>query len=269
MLVYIYVLIDPRTDEIRYIGKTTNIKERYIAHMCPGSLQPKTQKNSWLKNLQCAGLIPRILPIDRIDETEWQERERWWIAYGHRQGWPLTNTTDGGLGGSFKGHTLTEEHKRKIGEANRKRLTGRKLTEAHCRAISKGNKGKHADKHVSEETRQKLSKIAKNWWNNLSQERLGEVKEALSEAQKKRWDSMTDEERAVHSQKTSKGLIGKLLSEAHKHTLSEAHKGKKLSKEHKQKIGEGQKGWWANASAEERQTRIDKMLAARKEKHGY
>ena len=117
MLVYIYVLIDPRTEEIRYIGKTANPRQRYDAHVAPGGSQRRnTRKNNWLKNLRNAKLAPKMVLIDEVDETEWQERERWWIAYGWSRGWLLTNHTDGGFGGSFKGCTLVRNTKGKSGK---------------------------------------------------------------------------------------------------------------------------------------------------------
>lgn len=43
---YIYKLTDPRNNEVRYIGKTTNIKRRYKQHLYD---KRKSHKSSWMQ----------------------------------------------------------------------------------------------------------------------------------------------------------------------------------------------------------------------------
>jgi hypothetical protein len=52
MIAYvIYGLIDPNTKELRYIGKTKNLKDRIYNHYKKEKLKPNTYKNNWLKSL--------------------------------------------------------------------------------------------------------------------------------------------------------------------------------------------------------------------------
>ena len=61
----------------------------------------------------------------------------------------------------------------------------------------------------------------------MPQKKLDVYKKTLSKAQKQRWANATDEERADHAKKTSKGLLGKPLSDEHKRKIARAHKGAK------------------------------------------
>lgn len=46
-ITYIYTLSDPITGDIRYVGKTTNLKQRYKAH-CNPSNNKHTHKYNWV-----------------------------------------------------------------------------------------------------------------------------------------------------------------------------------------------------------------------------
>ncbi len=43
---YIYTLSDPNTNEVRYVGKTINIKRRYKQHLY--DKRQTSHKNSWI-----------------------------------------------------------------------------------------------------------------------------------------------------------------------------------------------------------------------------
>ena len=143
---FIYCLVDPETDEIRYIGKSIRPEERLMNHMNERS---RCHRTHWLQSLKRRGLRPIQIILEIIDGGwPWQESERYWIAYGKRAGWPLTNGTDGGdgvpgLSGESKermartwvGRKHSDETKRKIGEKSRSRrhtaATRQKMSEAH------------------------------------------------------------------------------------------------------------------------------------------
>jgi hypothetical protein len=58
-MIYIYVLIDPRTLEVRYVGKTNNPKERMRAHISPHIyMRHNNKKCIWMEELKSAGLRP-------------------------------------------------------------------------------------------------------------------------------------------------------------------------------------------------------------------
>ena len=94
-VVYIYALVDPRDERIRYIGKTVNLEKRYEQHVywLNGS---NPRKENLISGLLKRGMKPIISVIEECDHSNWQEREKYWIAY-YRELLPdLTNISDGG-----------------------------------------------------------------------------------------------------------------------------------------------------------------------------
>lgn len=99
-MIYIYCLKCPE-GEIRYIGKTTNIKRRLAGHITNSKLH--TKKNhllNWVKALLNNNTKPLIEIIEECDEFNWQEKERYWIKYYRDLNYNLCNSADGGIGGS-------------------------------------------------------------------------------------------------------------------------------------------------------------------------
>lgn len=94
--VYIYGLTDPRTDEVRYIGKSIRPALRYQNHLNERS---NCHRCHWLTELRREGLLPGFMIFERIEgEWPWQEAERYLIAKARSLGWRLTNNTSGGDG---------------------------------------------------------------------------------------------------------------------------------------------------------------------------
>lgn len=99
MKILIYKLIDPRTNEIRYVGKTKKtLRKRLYEHLTKRNLTPKTHKNNWIKQLLNEGFNPIIKTIEIVNELNWKEREVYHIKKLKADGVKLTNTTDGGDG---------------------------------------------------------------------------------------------------------------------------------------------------------------------------
>lgn len=95
-MIYIYALSDPDTNEIRYIGKSIRPKER-LTNQCNEKVN--TYRSHWIQSVLARGKKPIQTILEELpDESNWQEREIAWIAYGREKGWPLTNCTDGGDG---------------------------------------------------------------------------------------------------------------------------------------------------------------------------
>lgn len=95
---YIYGLVDPRTDEIRYVGKSIDPWKRLKSHIKETSYKEKKNYHSkcWIKQLLNEGLEPNLVIIEECNENNWQEREMFWIQhYGYNN---LTNLTLGGEG---------------------------------------------------------------------------------------------------------------------------------------------------------------------------
>jgi hypothetical protein len=97
---YIYALVDPRTKLIRYIGKTINGTARTNRHNRLAENTGNTMRKRWLYSLLSKGMRAHVVILEwtTANATSGSKRERWWIAFGKREGWPLTNMTDGGDG---------------------------------------------------------------------------------------------------------------------------------------------------------------------------
>lgn len=82
---YIYCLIDPRTDKPFYVGQTKDTHTRLIRHL-QESLRGKYPKDFRLTEIIKAALIPKIKILEEIDiqaslkkyETTTSEREKYW-----------------------------------------------------------------------------------------------------------------------------------------------------------------------------------------------
>jgi AP2 domain len=162
---FIYALVDPITNFVRYVGKANNPKRRHFLHINPSSLRPNTRKNNWIKSLLAVGKKPELIFLEEIKESVWQEAERRWIYYYRNiSGYPeLTNGTSGG-DGAERGHKKTPDTLKKLS------ISGL------------GHK-------VSQETRDKISQ------SKIGKPRPPEVRKALSDAAIRRWDNASAEER--------------------------------------------------------------------------
>lgn len=87
---FVYELIDPRTQAVRYVGITVNPKTRYLDH-CRDSLP--VAKGDWVNELMEQGLAPIMNIRETIMEGEKfaLEREKYWIQTYAAQGVDLLN----------------------------------------------------------------------------------------------------------------------------------------------------------------------------------
>lgn len=131
----IYVLIDSDGAR-RYIGKANDPARRLQEHRRRGG-------RMWAVSFDV---------LETCDEAAWKNRERFWIAYGREQGWPLDNISDGG-----NGHVP-----RVCYEATRAKLRARVVTPETRAKISAANTGR---RHTPE-TRQKLSEITRHYFES-------------------------------------------------------------------------------------------------------
>lgn len=86
----IYGLADPRTQEIRYVGKSKSVATRR-------GYRPHTPVGVWLTQLKTEGLKPTVLILEANAEDDWKARERFWIAAFREQG-SILNVCSGGNG---------------------------------------------------------------------------------------------------------------------------------------------------------------------------
>jgi group I intron endonuclease len=148
MKTYIYILKHPETFEVKYVGKTTNVKGRWGQHKSKKCLEKTGSKKlaAWILKLLSNNLLP-IMEVIEECENNWAEREKYWISfYGIES---LCNLSEGGNGVGHNEYTKT-----KI----KKTLTGRKRTDEEKQAISKGMLGKKRGKYSNTEGHKKRYK---------------------------------------------------------------------------------------------------------------
>lgn len=91
---YIYVLKDPITFKVKYVGVTcTTLSARLSQHIYD-SKKRGTYKRNWINFLKKKNLKPIIEKIEECNYKNYQEREIYWISYYDN----LTNTDKGGNG---------------------------------------------------------------------------------------------------------------------------------------------------------------------------
>ncbi len=98
----VYGLTDPRTGEIRYVGKSSAGLSRPRAHRTPKRLAAdQTHKGRWIRSLHATGLDYEITVLQECaDSDSLVAAEIAWIAEARAAGWPLTNLAAGGEGWS-------------------------------------------------------------------------------------------------------------------------------------------------------------------------
>jgi hypothetical protein len=148
---HVYVLVDPRDGEIRYVGWTSRtLRQRHLEHMYARS---KTHRSHWLSLLKQQGMAPFIRLLQTLPIAEAKKSERYWIDYFRSIGCRLVNGTDGGEGSL--GRAVSTETRAKISAT--KKANPRKFTPEQRARISAQVKARG----VSPETRAKLSAFMK------------------------------------------------------------------------------------------------------------
>jgi len=97
-MVYIYVLKHPTTNEIKYVGKTINLKRRYYSHIQDSKrlVNNKRYLLNWIRSLLKENLKPVMEVIEICEISNWQEREIYWINHYRMTNSKLCNICDGG-----------------------------------------------------------------------------------------------------------------------------------------------------------------------------
>jgi hypothetical protein len=172
----IYVLIDPRDFEVRYVGMTTRpLRVRLNAHM--RDRRGDNYRIRWINALRREGLRAIIAEIEEVPVEDWAKAERKWIAFYRAAGSRLVNATDGGEG--ILGWKPTPEQRRKIGELSRLKFQdprqrelvsrvhkGKSISEEHRRAVGEATARRWVEYRasggtLSDESRARLSAAAK------------------------------------------------------------------------------------------------------------
>jgi group I intron endonuclease len=129
MDINIYKLIDPNTNEVKYVGKTYRAIETRLKEHLDYRKGQKTKKINWIKSLVANDQLPIIEQIETCTDENWIEREQYWILY-YRSIGNLTNMTDGGDGNHH------QEFSRESIEKRSEKLRGQKRSPETRRKIS-------------------------------------------------------------------------------------------------------------------------------------
>ena len=118
MVTYIYTLSDPRTNEVKYVGKTINPRNRRLAHEF--RIKGKSNKEIWNKELRSLGLKYIFEIVDCVPSSDWRFWEKFYIQLFKVWGFILLNHNEGGTGSDIVRQETRE--KLRIRMINRKRL---------------------------------------------------------------------------------------------------------------------------------------------------
>lgn len=233
---YIYALRDEDNGDIRYVGKTNNLRARRKAHKYCTSRNRNSELRGWLNSLSER---PLMTVLQVCDESTWSAAEKEWIAYLRSIGVGLLNLSSGGASpkeGVVRKHSeATKERLRTVRQAQllddsyreRHRNGVRKWAENlsqeekdHLAQVGRIELGKHRDK-------ERQSRNTKKYWESLTPEQRKEfcefrtqrIKEMLHTPEDKErrfaqgknranklWGSMTPESREQFIEKRRQGI---------------------------------------------------------------
>lgn len=138
--VKIYVLKNPETGSVHYVGRTLNEKTRYRQHIyLARKSKHKNRKNAWIMSILNIGKKPILEIIDVIKQEDAIEREMYWISE-LRKTCDLKNERD------FveNNYLYSEESRKRMSEAQKGNTNkrGTKLTEEQRFSTGNGNRGR-------------------------------------------------------------------------------------------------------------------------------
>lgn len=258
--VFIYTLSDPITNDIKYIGKATDLDIRLDKHIKLGKENIGKNSNkrvSWIKSLLKKGLEPKMEILDEVPEQEWKFWETYWIWQFLTWGFKLKNGTYGGDGcNGFTPDVCKKLSLLNTGEKNP--MYGKTHTKEAREKISKGNLGKKYTKEVREKiSKSKMGHIVTDKTRTKISNELKGNKNALGhtlseDAKNRIIIKLTGRKNPTASAKLkgNKNAIGKHnISLESKQKMINAHKGKKQNESTIEKRKESLKKYWANVKA--------------------
>lgn len=178
---FIYGLVDPETQELRYVGKTRVGMKRALA-------EHSARCRNWIRKLKRRGLVQEVVVLEETDELD--EAERRLISLFRRLGYSLTNIADGGEGGfkfdedvrlrisqSKKGWNPSLETRSRMSAAKlgtvrteeicekiRNSMTGRKRPKEVCEKVGAALRGKRRTEEQRKRISERTSLAVKEWW---------------------------------------------------------------------------------------------------------
>jgi len=146
----IYVLLDPISEEVMYVGQTSNrLNDRLCSHLWEAKKSGRKNKRlAWLRSLLNKNLTPIIKELETVpNREEANKREIFWIDYWKKINPKLKNQQPGGEG-QPKGYKIKNRY------SAPKNIIPKQFQEFHNRGGVKGRK-------KSKEERERFSKLTK------------------------------------------------------------------------------------------------------------
>lgn len=223
---HIYGLVDPRTDDIRYVGKTKYpVETRFKQHIKDARKGKVKPVFCWIRKLWRLKLEPYVICIGRVSDNFWEDAEKCCIKYLRESiGSALTNLAGGG-GGLHDPCDATREKLRKAVLGTKQSaatkakksasLKNRYFSPEHRAKISAALKGK------------KLSETHRNniWRNREHKPLTKSQKAALLAGVRRRWDDPKEHARM------SKLATGRKMPREAVERVAAANKGRKRTPE--------------------------------------
>lgn len=248
---FIYALVDPRCNEIRYVGKAENVSLRFWEHINEAMQGNTSNKSDWLRGLLAEGLKPDYQILEEVSDSNWREREIYWIDL-HKDS--IVNTHPGGFGGRID---LTDQEREKLREI---------ASEANIRMWADPNMKAYIGKKISEactdESRESLRQHALERWSNpeWAHMTIEKMREAANKPERKaklsktmkivRNDPTKREERSNSAKKgwadpdKKAQRLEKYIGPEYSKKLTARNNRRYESVEERRKTGEKAKAWW-------------------------
>lgn len=223
----IYLLRDPDTNAIRYVGKAEKPSRRLVKHLSEAA-RNSLWSARWICTLLAVGKRPIMDVVEQGIGESWKEAECRWIKKCREEGADLTNLAEGGNGGSGP---LSDEARRKISAA----LAGRPHSPEHVAKVAAAKTGQPRPEASKKAQRQKL----------LGRKYSSEHRAAISNGLQGRKQS------AQHLAALSAVRKGRKHTAETKRQMSASRTGKKQSKETRAKRSASLKAWAAKRKAEQ------------------
>jgi hypothetical protein len=219
----IYGLIDPRNQQLRYVGKTScSLSSRLRQHINDAARAKVNLKRfAWLNELRMAGLEPEIFELETVLGAGWQDSERYWIAYFRFIGANLCNATIGGDG--LDGFVHSHESRRKQSASMLAWFASPGAIEKQSRALKKA----YSDPAVRERLRQAM---AKSWTPERRAENAAFLRELSNRPERRLATSLLHKGKVLSEETRAKiraSKLGKKRSAAANAATAAAHRGKK------------------------------------------
>ncbi|QGF20331.1 G-I-Y Y-I-G endonuclease [Gordonia phage Sixama] len=205
--------------DFRYVGQTKHTSKYRLRRHKEAAVAGTYPVHSWMRKHGISSI--KIATLEEVDSEFLNFAEVKWISILRAEGKRLLNCDDGG--GTA---TITDEHRKKLSEAQLKRYAERPKPP------------------VSEETRAKLREAAKKQHARRKYTHSQETKDKIAESKrgKKRPQHVIDALVASHK--------GKTRSEEYRKKIGDTSRGRKHTEETKRKMSEARKEYWKNRRKE-------------------